>query len=41
MLEEVMDISDYWGIRKKMNCEAKIEIFEIAGELESKYILFI
>lgn len=36
-----MDISAYWRIRKKINCEAKMEIFEMAGELESKYILFI
>lgn len=36
MLEEIMDISTYWGIGKKMNCEAKMEIFEMAGELAGK-----
>lgn len=40
MLEEIMDYSVYWGIKKKINCEAKMDIFENTGEMASKYILF-
>lgn len=40
ILGQIIVFSVYGEIKNKMNCEAKIEVFETAGELASKYILF-